>query len=164
MKINKIKCHTVHEMIFFLQNDHSYPIRCQQASVVSNCSAWSKLNTEIGLHTTTTHHKLLDHLQSRQEADVPYASLFKPNQKKNQDIFCPLFSPCSLLQSWRCTHINLTKMFLKKKSPSPWAIVHEGIRLHQSTLPLYGFFDVTRVHQSTLPLYGFFDVKLRPLL
>ena len=47
---------------------------CQTAQVTEsstvNCSAWSKLNTEIGLHThpppppPTTHHKLLDHLQA----------------------------------------------------------------------------------------------------
>ena len=40
--------------------------------IIPNCSAWSKLNDEIGLHT---HHQL----QAAQRGEIWYASLFQPN-------------------------------------------------------------------------------------
>ena len=45
---------------------------------------------EIGLNThhptpTTHHHKLLDNLEAKQEAQLRYSSLLKPNQKKYEE-------------------------------------------------------------------------------
>ena len=53
-----------------------------------NGSAWSKLKTKISLHTTT-HPKLLDHLQAIRKQQFGIQAYFNPNRKNIFQMFPP---------------------------------------------------------------------------
>ena len=60
-------------------NQKQYYLLCEIIVHVLICSAWSKpkVNTKIGLHTTTTHHhnKLFDQFQATERNGVWYITI-----------------------------------------------------------------------------------------